>query len=93
MPKGGYRAGAGRPKGSRTLRLPALAAGQAEAESPLTFPLGIVNDASAPLDLRVRCAVAALPYCHPRAEPDGKKARDAAAEHAERGTVWEALLS
>jgi hypothetical protein len=73
-----------------------MAAG-AEPGSPLAFLLRIVADEAAEAELRVRCAIAALPYCHPRG-PDaavgGKKAAaEAAARDAERGTAWERLLA
>jgi hypothetical protein len=72
-----------------------IAAGAAPG-SPLAFLLRIVADETAEPELRVRCAIAALPYCHPRA-PDaagGKKAAvEAAARDAERGTEWERLLA
>lgn len=91
MSRGGYRPGAGRPKGSKTLKGTTMAA---EGASPLAFLLGVVEDEAADVELRVRCAVAALPYCHPKAEAGGKRARaQLAAETAEIGTEWDELLS
>ncbi len=79
MARGGARPGAGRP---RKLKLPkgiqavAIEAGQ----SPLGLMLAIMRDPEIPLDTRVRVAVAAAPFVHPRAEAPSKKedAREAA---------------
>lgn len=91
MSRGGYRPGAGRPKGSRTLKGGTV---NAEGGTPLEFLLGVVEDEAADVELRVRCAVAALPYCHPKAEAGGKRARQRLdAETAEVGTEWDALLN
>ena len=96
MTRGGYRPGAGRPKGAKTLKLDQAGGAAAEGISrdPLQYLLGVVGDESADPELRIRCAVAALPYTSPKAEAGGKRAkmqRDAAT--AERGTEWDALLN
>ena len=90
MARGGYRPGAGRPKGSPTIRLTAEAQ---EAPDPLTYLRSVMADPNADPARRDRAAIALLPYLHPRAEAGGKKAAEAAARDAERGTDWEALLS
>ncbi|TCZ61270.1 hypothetical protein [Roseicella aquatilis] len=91
MPRGGYRPGAGRPKGSPTIRVPELAA-EGEAD-PLAYLLAVMNDPAADPARRDRAAIAALPYVHARADAGGKKAAAlAAASDAESGTEWEWLL-
>ena len=94
--RGGYRAGAGRPRGSKTARLPAPATSEAEAAglSPLAYLLSVMNDAAEPVETRMRAAGLALPYCHAKPAPIGAKAaREAEAMDAERGTTWEELLT
>ena len=62
MPRGGYRVGAGRPKGSRsrvTLEIPGL--------SPLAIHVDRLNDPAADAARRDKMAVAAAPYVHARA--------------------------
>ena len=90
MPKGGYRAGAGRPRGSATVRLHPKAQ---QAPDPLDYLLGVMRDPEADPARRDRAAIAALPFVHARADAGGKKAAaEAAARHAEAGTEWESLL-
>ena len=94
MPQGGWRPGAGRPKGSRTARLPAPSATEADGLSPLGFMLKVVADESQPIEVRLRAAAVAAPYVHAKAEaPSAKARREEAAETAERGTDWESLLN
>lgn len=98
MPRGGFRAGAGRPprssvcgEGAKSIH----AAGRAAGMTPLEYMLSVMNDAGADDARRDRMAQAAAPYVHPKAEAEtqGKKAqREAAAKVAERGTDWESLL-
>lgn len=91
MPKGGFRPGAGRPKGSRTVT---LAADPQRAAAPLAYLLAVMSDPAADPARRDRAAIAALPYLHPRADAGGKKAGAAIApERAKAGTEWERLLS
>ena len=60
--------------------------------SPLAYLLMRINDVCAPPDVRDRLAVAAAPYCHPRAgtvAATGKKAAAAAAaKRAGVDDVW-----
>ena len=94
--RGGFRPGAGRPKGSKTARLPAPATTEAEAGglSPLAYLLAVVADEGQPVEVRLRAAAVAAPYVHPKAEPPTAKARrEEAAETAEQGTDWESLLN
>src|SRR5579862_745425 len=78
MPRGGYRPGAGRPKGSRSFKAgrqeePAPArdlserSGQPQHQSPLDYMLGVMNDQTADDATRDRMAIAAAPYVHGRA--------------------------
>ena len=115
MARGGYRPGAGRkPKGwpgpanelaGNQIATPdaALPAG---GRRPLQYLLELMNDGQVDVELRLRAAIAALPFVHPRvqprvaqseqpqpkAEPKGKKARrlDAAARPA--AGDWAGLL-
>ena len=96
MSRGGYRAGAGRPKGGKEpsplvgpvdVRLAARKAGV----TPLEYMLAVMNDEAADDTRRDRMAIAAAPYAHPRADvkPAGKK--DLAIEAARTagdGTEW-----
>lgn len=92
--RGGYRAGAGRPKGSKTARLPASTTSEAAGLSPLAYLLSVMNDAAEPVETRMRAAGLALPYCHAKPAPIGAKAaREAEAMDAERGTSWDDLLN
>ncbi len=103
MPRGGYRPGAGRPKGARSApketRLPppdVARAARNAAMTPLDYMLAVMRDAGADDARRDRMAIAAAPYCHARAADTapGKTARAAqAAQTAGRGTDWEHLLA
>ncbi len=88
MSRGGYRPGGGRPRGSKTTKVEQDAR---EAGSPLDYLLSIVNDADAEPARRDRAAIAALPYCHPRAEapPGGKRTREPfAPASGDAGADW-----
>lgn len=66
MPRGGYRPGAGRPKGAKN-KLTVLREVAAEyGMTPLDYLLGIMRDESLPVEVRMFAAKAALPYCTPR---------------------------
>lgn len=96
MPRGGYRAGAGRPKGSspsapepnRTrINIAAKKAGL----SPLDYMLQVMNDEEADASRRDRMAVAAAPFVHakPGDAPKGKKEEaEEASRSAGVGTDW-----
>ncbi len=70
MARGGFRSGAGRPKGAknRRTRLQEEASKQAlkGGITPLEFLLGIMRDENEAKGVRMAAAKAALPYCHPR---------------------------
>lgn len=91
MARGGFRPGAGRPKGSTTsadtpksVKREARKAGM----TPLEYMLDVMNDAEAEDGRRDRMAIAAAPFVHARAEAvaEGKKAqRQANAEKSASG--------
>ena len=84
MARGGYRPGAGRPKGSKATK---TAAGELQQEppaeqtpdpqtaTPLDYMLRVMNDTSADETRRDRMAIAAAPFMHARKEgaAPGKK--------------------
>lgn len=97
MPRGGYRPGAGRPKGggkkaaaapvAATPGVPRDIAEEAAAEglSPLDYMLKVMNDANAEDARRDRMAIAAAPFVHGKPGEGGKKEqRQAAALEAEK---------
>jgi hypothetical protein len=89
--RGGYRVGAGRPKGAKNkskgppqIGLPHVPGGRL----PLAYMLAVMNDADASPERRDKMAIAAASFCHPRAVA-GKKTRAAEdAETAGEGTEW-----
>lgn len=89
---GGARPGAGRPK-RKPEPISTVAARQ---DDPKAFLLTVMNDAKADGKLRVDAAKALMPYMHERkgaTAAGGKKAQaEQAAQTAERGTTWSALL-
>ena len=70
MPPGGYRPGAGRPRGSKNRRTLLLEEGARVAAegglTPLEHLLTVMRDESQPTQVRLDAAKAAAPYCHPR---------------------------
>lgn len=94
MPRGGFRPGGGRPKGSKNKPKPEVA-DKADIEkavqggmTPLEYMLKVMNNAEADQARRDRMAQAAAPYCHPRVADNrfGKAdERAAAAEEAAAG--------
>ena len=86
--RGGYRPGAGRPKGTTKVKkkvskkikkapaLPEDIVSEAVAENldPLTYMLKVMNDPGVDAARRDRMAVSAAPFCHSRkGEGAGKK--------------------
>lgn len=93
MARGGYRPGAGRPKGAKTVKDVSLVSGKTGSLTPLEYMLRVMNDSEADPARRDRMAQAAAPFVHARAGETGKKAQaEQAAQTAERGTNWSALL-
>lgn len=98
MSKTGYRPGAGRPKGSKTVRAKALdklpadirSAARKSGVTPLDFMLAVMNDEEQDMSLRSRMAIAAAPFVHPKPgdQPKGKK-EQAVEEAATAGTGTE----
>ncbi len=82
MAKGGYRAGAGRPKGAKTkvqLGKPEKSNVQNDGLGnldPLAFMLKIMNDPNEDADRRARMAIAAAPFVHSRPTEDKGKKQD-----------------
>ena len=77
MARGGYRPGAGRPKGSKGKTAKSkrtIPTGAGKTMTPLQFMLQVMNDETEDPDMRARMAIAAAPFVHPKAgEGKGKK--------------------
>lgn len=78
MARGGYRPGAGRPKGSKNKAKKEKKDSKNKVVllddlTPLEYVLKTINDANASNDRKDRLAIAALPFCHERV--DGKKGK------------------
>lgn len=91
MPRGGYRPGAGRPKGAKTAASEAAAKAPADVKKaarksgldPLAYMLSVMNDHEADDARRDRMAIAAAPYVHGKAAdsvPGKKEQRQASAD-------------
>lgn len=92
MAKGGYRPGAGRPKGAKTKHNKAEtvtdinAAAASENLTPLEYMLRIMRDPNEDADRRARMAIAAAPFCHARkGEGSGKDDKAERAKQAGSG--------
>jgi hypothetical protein len=91
MASGGFRAGAGRPKGAKAPKAQPIKvapdikkAARKSGMSPLDYMLTVMNDGEADSERRDRMAVAAAPYVHAKAaDATGGKKEQAQAE-AER---------
>jgi hypothetical protein len=67
MPRGGWRPGSGRKKGSTTRKKRSIAEeAKALGELPLNYMLRIMNDKSVEQSRRDMMAWRSAPYCHPR---------------------------
>jgi hypothetical protein len=67
MPRGGWRPGSGRKKGSTTKKKRTIAEeAKAVGVTPLQYMLQILNDESAEQSRRDLMAWRAAPFCHPR---------------------------
>jgi len=69
MHKNRCKAGPGRPKGSRQVRSSSNAIRAAKASGkalPLDYLLAVMNDNQQDLNERLKAAIAAAPYVHPR---------------------------
>lgn len=96
MARGGFRPGAGRPKGTKGPKksgLPtALAADIRKAArksglTPLEYMLRVMNDEDAPDDRRDRMAIAAASFVHPRMEKASEGKKEITAEAAKNSAV------
>ena len=73
MARGGYRAGAGRPRGTSSTKLSKTEekvikkSAKIEKKSPLEYMLDVMNDEAVDDDRRDKMAIAAAPYVHERA--------------------------
>lgn len=91
--KGGYRPGAGRPKGAKTKSkkkadtvMEINAGAASENMTPLEFMLKIMRDPTEDEDRRARMAIAACPFCHARkGERSGKEDKANRAKTARSG--------
>ncbi len=98
MASGGYRPGAGRPRKPQAASVGTAVAprsGRACVRmSPLDYLLAVLNDPEADPVRRDRAAIAAAPYVHAKPVPSSWKAqRELDAQTAERGTIWDELLT
>lgn len=81
MARGGYRAGAGRPRGTPNVKLSKTEekvikkSAKLEKKSPLEYMLDVMNSEDVDDDRRDKMAIAAAPYVHQRAADQklGKK--------------------
>lgn len=85
MARGGYRPGAGRPKGAKSK--PKDEVYVPPQETPLEYMLAVMNDPGADSARRDRMAIAAAPFVHPRKEPVGQGKREAADAAAKRAST------
>jgi hypothetical protein len=65
-------AGKGRPTGSRNKLTAETLALVADGKTPVAFALGIMNDDSRGMDLRLNAARIAAPYLHSKPQPEGR---------------------
>jgi hypothetical protein len=79
--RGGYRPGAGRKPQPKPYALSPSSLSNHSPQTPLEYLLSVLNDPSQPPGRRIRCAIAAAPFVHPRIVPlqMGKKEATAAA--------------
>ena len=98
MARGGFRPGAGRPKGSVTIAGKVRVKREVESrlvreKSPLEYMLTVMNDSGADDQRRDRMAIAAAPFVHARVSDQGKKEnQEELSRDAESGTEWAGLL-
>lgn len=96
MARGGARPGAGRPKGSTKRSAEELAAeaalrdgktGTKRFKSALEFAMATINDPDVSMDAKIRLAVAAMPFQHPKLESVGQGKKDQKAQAAREAAV------
>jgi hypothetical protein len=93
MASGGFRAGAGRPKGATAPKAKPIKvakdikkAARQSGMSPLDYMLTVMNDEEADGERRDRMAVAAAPYVHAKASDAAGGKKEQAQAEAERLT-------
>lgn len=64
---GGKRAGAGRPKGAKTLITEEAIKRAGDGETPLEYMLRVMRSEDEPTDRRDKMAIGAAPYMHAKA--------------------------
>ena len=74
-------AGKGRPTGSRNRLTAETLALVADGKTPVAFALGIMNDDTKGMDLRLNAARIAAPYLHSKPQPEGRMISFALAEN------------
>ncbi len=79
MARGGYRPGAGRPKGSgkKAAEPDAASVPAGDAQTPLQYMLQVMRDPQADQLRRDRMAIASAPFIHARKAEAGTKRDDA----------------
>ena len=65
-------AGKGRPTGSRNKLTAETLALVADGKTPVAFALGLMNDDTKDIDLRLNAARIAAPYLHCKPQPEGR---------------------
>src|SRR5215207_3053001 len=65
-------AGKGRPTGSRNKLTAETIALVADGKTPVAFALGLMNDETKDMDLRLNAARIAAPYLHSKPQPEGR---------------------
>lgn len=87
MPRGGARTGAGRPKGSGSSKAIRSAVSALQTDNisshrfktALEFAMSVINDTAADMNDKIRLAIAAMPFQHPKlAEQSAGKKEQAA---------------
>lgn len=91
MASGGFRPGAGRPKGAKAPKAKAIKvapdikkAARKSGMSPLDYMLTVMNDSAAENDRRDRMAIAAAPFVHEKPSDKALGKKEAAQQDAER---------
>lgn len=91
MASGGFRPGAGRPKGAKTPKAKPVKvaadikrAARQSGMSPLDYMLTVMNDRDSDSERRDRMAIAAAPYVHARASDAAGGKKEQQQEEAER---------
>lgn len=91
MASGGFRAGAGRPKGAKTPRAKPIKvapdikkAARQSGMSPLDYMLTVMNSDDIDSERRDRMAIAAAPYVHAKASDAAGGKKEQAQSEAER---------